>query len=656
MTEKTGLAAGQTLVIGAGGALVAISAALYAFGVFETDTPEPVGLGTDGVTEPVALPAEAVVAAPVKAVEPPEPAETPELVEAPEPVVAAKAPEAAVEAVPETESETVTEPVETVDAPVEAPEVSEPVAVLPAAPTFDVVRIEPDGSTLVAGTAVAGSMVDILLDRAVLATAEPGSDGKFVAFVTVEPSAQARLMELMLRLGDHSVASKDQVIIAPVKPVVVAEALNTAPSQSEAITETAEADAPTEEAPQAATEVAQVSVENTASEQSVEDTTAEVATAAVEAAAEAIAEVGDAGIELPATDSVAVAAPVVAANDSAVTPEATDPADITAEAEPTADVVAEETEALEFVAVPEPVEAMASTDTVSSQGETSASATHEASTQADAAADSALEADVAEAADLDQAVQDVAQTASEASAADQSEALATPSSDTVEPVQADTSVAAAPLWVETAPTVTETPAEPAAPIAPVVIIANEDGVKVLQPASADPVDIAEVYLDAISYGEDGAVELSGRGGREAHIRAYLNNALQGTVQVGGSGSWDMVLNDVAPGIYTLRIDQVDGEGAVSSRVETPFKRETEEKIAAATQPDPAETPDTGASEAVAPPLIRAVTVQPGNTLWAIARSHYGDGVLYVRVFEANKHLIRNPDLIYPGQVFSVPDE
>jgi nucleoid-associated protein YgaU len=49
-----------------------------------------------------------------------------------------------------------------------------------------------------------------------------------------------------------------------------------------------------------------------------------------------------------------------------------------------------------------------------------------------------------------------------------------------------------------------------------------------------------------------------------------------------------------------------------------------------------------------------ITVQPGFTLWAIARDTYGDGVLYVQVFEANRDKIKDPDLIYPGQVFTVP--
>lgn len=49
------------------------------------------------------------------------------------------------------------------------------------------------------------------------------------------------------------------------------------------------------------------------------------------------------------------------------------------------------------------------------------------------------------------------------------------------------------------------------------------------------------------------------------------------------------------------------------------------------------------------------TVQPGNTLWAIARERYGEGILYMQVFEANRDRIRDADLIYPGQVFVLPD-
>jgi nucleoid-associated protein YgaU len=106
---------------------------------------------------------------------------------------------------------------------------------------------------------------------------------------------------------------------------------------------------------------------------------------------------------------------------------------------------------------------------------------------------------------------------------------------------------------------------------------------------------------------------------------------------------------VAPGTYTLRVDALDDAGQVSRRAETPFLRETPEALAQAplrADPAPAGAPA---------PRAEILTVQPGNTLWAIARETYGDGFLYVRVFEANRDQIRDPDLIYPGQVFSLPE-
>ena len=47
-------------------------------------------------------------------------------------------------------------------------------------------------------------------------------------------------------------------------------------------------------------------------------------------------------------------------------------------------------------------------------------------------------------------------------------------------------------------------------------------------------------------------------------------------------------------------------------------------------------------------------VQPGNSLWRLARQTYGSGLRYTEIYEANKDQIRDPDLIYPGQVFVLP--
>ena len=47
-------------------------------------------------------------------------------------------------------------------------------------------------------------------------------------------------------------------------------------------------------------------------------------------------------------------------------------------------------------------------------------------------------------------------------------------------------------------------------------------------------------------------------------------------------------------------------------------------------------------------------VQPGDTLWAIAKKYYGDGNQYPKIYNANKDKIKNPNLIYPGQKLVIP--
>jgi hypothetical protein len=47
-------------------------------------------------------------------------------------------------------------------------------------------------------------------------------------------------------------------------------------------------------------------------------------------------------------------------------------------------------------------------------------------------------------------------------------------------------------------------------------------------------------------------------------------------------------------------------------------------------------------------------VQPGDTLWAIAKKYYGNGAQYTKIYNANRDKIKNPNLIYPGQKLVIP--
>jgi nucleoid-associated protein YgaU len=145
--------------------------------------------------------------------------------------------------------------------------------------------------------------------------------------------------------------------------------------------------------------------------------------------------------------------------------------------------------------------------------------------------------------------------------------------------------------------------------------------------------LALVMLD---YDEAGRIRLSGEADAGAALRIYVDNQPAGTTVVGPGGQWDAVLErTLTPGNYTLRLDQLDPSGRPDARLETPFTRVSHPPVEGDVQVD-------------------YVIVQPGNSLWRIARRVLGEGMRYVHIYQANQMQIRDPDLIYPGQVFELP--
>lgn len=55
-----------------------------------------------------------------------------------------------------------------------------------------------------------------------------------------------------------------------------------------------------------------------------------------------------------------------------------------------------------------------------------------------------------------------------------------------------------------------------------------------------------------------------------------------------------------------------------------------------------------------PQSTGSYTVKSGDTLWAIAKKYYGNGAQYPKIVDANKDKIKNPSLIYPGQILTIP--
>ncbi|CAN0400470.1 unnamed protein product, partial [Phaeothamnion confervicola] len=148
-----------------------------------------------------------------------------------------------------------------------------------------------------------------------------------------------------------------------------------------------------------------------------------------------------------------------------------------------------------------------------------------------------------------------------------------------------------------------------------------------------PVPGQRVAIEALDYGEKGEVIVAGRGEPGSAVRLYVDNKPMGSVTVGPDGRWQLKLDELATGSYTLRVDSLGPDGRVVARAETRFQRDT------MTAPLPGQ---------------QIVVVQPGNSLWRIARRVYGEGLRFTTIYEANRGQIGDPDLIYPGQVFALP--
>jgi nucleoid-associated protein YgaU len=140
-------------------------------------------------------------------------------------------------------------------------------------------------------------------------------------------------------------------------------------------------------------------------------------------------------------------------------------------------------------------------------------------------------------------------------------------------------------------------------------------------------------LDAAEFDASGRLLLSGHAEPGARLNLYAGNQLLGTAAADATGKWSAVApHPQSSGALELRIDQMASDGSVAHRV----------------------------AQAFAPPPLSTeggryrYLVKHGNNLWWIARQVYGEGVRYTAIYGANRDHIRDPNLIYPGQLFKLP--
>ena len=563
---------------------------------------------------------------------------------APPPVVPAQVPDAPVaESAPASKSP---EPAKA------KPETEEQAPETP--PSIDEVRVEADGLTIIAGRAAPGSMILIMIDGVENARTTADSEGGFAAITIIAPTTTARVLTVVQRNGMVDLASLDEIILAPTTPTatVLAEAttqpapnpqsgtaeaeptlsaepevVKAAPQETPAPTAIKEHDV-AELAPEGEPDPIETPAPTAIKEQDVAAVASEATQAPIETPAPVAMKEQDVAVVTPEATSDQTKSSATSAADPA--PQATA---VAASAAPMSQEPAPEPQAK--AEPPEPVEVAVAKPAVT--GQTTKTGSTEPQTSAEAPAPAAASAKEAA------TTQAVVASELPAQAAVAAAPQPTPGSDVAaapkptDDVSNDT--AAATQAAAQAQDVADMPTSQAPKAQQITVLkSTADGVELLSPA---PQALDTIAIDTISYSAEGDVQLAGRAQSDSEVvRVYVNNRPVTELNVDAQGRWRGNLPNVDTGVYTLRVDQVDPTGDVTSRLETPFKREDPVALAAADNPKA---------------LATQVTVQTGATLWAIARKRYGLGRLYVQVFEANRDSIRDPNLIYPGQVFVLPD-
>jgi LysM domain len=185
-----------------------------------------------------------------------------------------------------------------------------------------------------------------------------------------------------------------------------------------------------------------------------------------------------------------------------------------------------------------------------------------------------------------------------------------------------------------------------------------------------------LVFEAIAVDSDGKFHVRGRARPSAPINLYLNDNFIASVTSGADEQFSVTINEgVSPGAYRVRLEEVQANsGIIIARSEAAFHVPAAATAASASvQPKrtaqdntPAEVrtevsaanpmlPKEGGSPSdVVIPKVVTATVIHGDSLWSISRHTYGAGERYPAIFGANRKQIRNPDLIYPGQIFVLP--
>ena len=142
-------------------------------------------------------------------------------------------------------------------------------------------------------------------------------------------------------------------------------------------------------------------------------------------------------------------------------------------------------------------------------------------------------------------------------------------------------------------------------------------------------------VKTIFFNENGFVSIHGEVNFGKRIELYINKKIMETIKIENS-KWQYNSDKTIDyGLHDLLVVLKSDKDKILDKITLPFMR--------------VEMPYKDVPE-------NFILIKPGDMLWTIAYRLYGDPFKYIQIFEENKDQITNPDLIFPGQLFSIPLE
>lgn len=519
-----------------------------------------------------------------------------------------------------------------------------------AAPTFDLVRIEPDGSLVIAGNAAPGSTIELLIGDDVIATAEAGEYGDFVAVLDepLEPGDYEIVLRATAGGGEPVTSAQTALVSVPEREDGQVLAMVDEPGEPSRILTAPE--------PQASAEVEAGSEQDEAPGTDQQGASPERASEPVPAAGEdAGADSKEGRIAAASADDTTESEPQAApTEDAGEAGQAAEPQpEIAAEGE--ADVPTEDdTGAAAQPPLPDDEPAEAQISVAAPSGEAAPVA---ASDEPDALTPFVvveaveIEGDtiyVAGSATPERTVRVYADTLliGDAQASPAGRFLVEarrelPVGDYV--IRADLLEADGSVLARAAVPFEREPGESIAAVAPSVPAVD---------TPAAPEQMAEVTDEAQDEPAGAAPAPAAEDASPEQAPAGTDVAAapepQSAQSAGSQDDGDAAAADASSGEAPQTMAAAEPDAA------------PEETAAGADAPKSGRVgEESAAAEITQPKLERAegsVIIRRGDTLWHISRRVYGRGIRYSTIYLANQDQIRNPDLIWPGQIFTLPGE